>query len=66
MCSKQLLFVLCVALLYKIVLAASSPVTKESLENQYSRLSEKLKKNSKTLEDLFTQFRRKSRSVASK
>lgn len=69
MCSKQLLFVLCVALIYKIVLVASSPVTKETLqnlENQYLRLSLKLKKNNKTLEALLTQFRRESRSVSSK
>lgn len=66
MVSKQLFFVLFVALFFKIVLVAPNPVTKETLENQYSRLSEKLKKNSKTLEGLFTKFRRESRSVSSK
>lgn len=63
---KQLFFVLCVALFYKIVSGASSPVTRETLEKQYSRLSEKLRENGKTLKKVFTQFRRESRSVSSK
>lgn len=66
MFSKQLFFVLCGAMFYTIVLGALGTVTKETLENQYLRLSEKLRGNGKNLENVFTHFRRESRSVSSK